>query len=112
MGSLPTRQPDAYYALLPMRPPKLAKGAVAVLGLGLGTREPHFTLVLNGEPLLTLSSYTAVFHAMLLWLQSVKTGAGGVVGGRSLDYLKLAPVLKLADRNYNLFAGKWFGVWP
>lgn len=88
-----------------------AQGAVAVLGLGLGTREPHFTLVLNGKPLLTLSNYTAVFHAMLLWLQSVKTAAGGVIGGRSLDYLKLAPVLKPADRNYNLFAGKWFGIW-
>lgn len=25
VGSLPTRQPDAYYALLPMRPAKLAK---------------------------------------------------------------------------------------
>jgi hypothetical protein len=43
---------------------------MAVLGLGLGTREPLFTLVLNGEPLLTLSDYTAVFRSLLLWLQA------------------------------------------
>ena len=42
---------------------------MAVLAIGLGTREPLFTLVLNGEPLLTLSDYTAVFRSVLLWLQ-------------------------------------------
>ncbi len=42
---------------------------MAVLGIGLGTQEPHFTLVLNGEPLLTLSDTSAVFRSLLLWLQ-------------------------------------------
>ena len=200
VGSLPARQPDAYYALLPMRVPKMAKaripgdtnmrffatnerlgpcmpicarfvrlhvplvflkhlgclceqGAMAVLGIGLGTQEPHFTLVLNGEPLLTLSDNSAVFpvaaavaagaclrcwvslggtcehhvqHHVNGWLtqlndcclemhqllqsratvvcrllidsasnlQAAKTAGGGLIGGRSLEYLKLAAVLK------------------
>ena len=38
-------------------------------GTGLGTREPHFTLVLGGEAALTLCSNHALFHALLLFLQ-------------------------------------------
>ena len=45
-------------------------GASAVLGLGLATTEPHFTLVRNGEPALTLSSPSALFHVLLLFLQA------------------------------------------
>ena len=47
---------------------------MAVLGIGLGTQEPHFTLVLNGEPLLTLSDNSAVFRSLLLWLQARAEG--------------------------------------
>ena len=46
-----------------------------------------------------------------LALQAAKTAGGGLVGGRSLEYLKLAAVLRPADRNYDLFRGKWFGIW-
>lgn len=41
-----------------------------MLGLGLATAEPHFTLVLGGEPALTLSSPSALFHVLLLFLQA------------------------------------------
>ena len=45
-------------------------GASAVLGLGLATAEPHFTLLHAGEPALTLSSPSALFHVLLLFLQA------------------------------------------
>lgn len=35
----------------------------------------------------------------------------GAVGGRSLEYLRLASVLRPAGRVRNLFAGRWFGMW-
>ena len=150
----------------------------------LGGREPHFTLVLGGEPLLTAASHTAPFHVLLLFLHAANTAHGvcpacdanavaslellqvlkgwcfntgmarwrprnvysisawqfcrrlgaafpmhsqklshgivsikyvvtcaGAVGGRSLEYLRLASVLRPAGRVRNLFAGRWFGMW-
>ena len=154
---------------------------MAVLALELGTREPHFTLVLQGEPLLTAASHTAPFHTLLLLLHAANTahGAGwpgptehavrdrfparhrtrlhrmtvarapaasaaagkqqqrphptfatmhrqdrripnqtsgscacaGAIGGRSLEYLRLAPVVRPVGRVRDLFAGRWFGTW-
>ena len=69
LGSLPSRPPAAYTAILPFRPNSMPKGANAVLGFGLGSREPHLTLVLDGEPVLTLTHQHAFFHSVLLLLQ-------------------------------------------
>ena len=52
------------------------QGATAVLALELGGREPHFTLVLGGEPLLTAASHTAPFHVLLLFLHAANTAHG------------------------------------
>jgi hypothetical protein len=46
------------------------------LALELGGREPHFTLVLAGEPLLTAASHTAPFHVLLLFLHAANTAHG------------------------------------
>lgn len=35
----------------------------------------------------------------------------GAIGGRSLEYLRLAPVLRPAGRVRDLFGGRWFGMW-
>ncbi len=73
LGSLPSRPPAAYTAILPFRPNSMPKGANAVLGFGLGSREPHLTLVLDGEPVLTLTHQHAFFHSVLLLLQVLPT---------------------------------------
>lgn len=90
---------------------RLVQGCVAVLGLGLGTLEPLFMLAWDGEPQVTLSNYNAVLHALLLFSRAAQLRGGSMLGGRSLDYLRLAPVLRPAEPSYNLFAGKWFGIW-
>ena len=72
LGTLPNRPPAAYTAILPFRPNSLLKGVNAVLGFGLGSREPHLTLVLDGEPMLTLTHQHAFFHSVLLLLQVLK----------------------------------------
>ena len=72
LGTLPNRPPAAYTAILPFRPNSLPKGVNAVLGFGLGSREPHLTLVLDGEPMLTLTHQHAFFHSVLLLLQVLK----------------------------------------
>jgi len=110
VATLPARQPEHFYALLPFRPPALAKGANAVLALELGTREPHFTLVMDGEPLLTDSSQTAPFTTLLLLLHIANKDTGAI-GGRSLEYLRLNPVLRPAGRVRDLLQGRWFGMW-
>lgn len=69
LGALPSRPPAAYSAILSFRPSALPKNSSAILALGMGSREPHFTLVLGGEPVLTLCHHTAVFHIVLLFLQ-------------------------------------------
>lgn len=61
-----------FITLFPWRQPA---GAAAVLGLGLASAEPHFTLVLGGGPALTLSSPSALFHVLLLFLQARLTHA-------------------------------------
>ena len=49
-----------------------------MLALELGSREPHFTLVLAGEPLLTASSHTAPFHMLLLLLHAANSENGAL----------------------------------
>ena len=81
-----------------------------MLELDMSTVQPRFTLMLQAEPVLTACSYVAVFHVILLFAQSVRLHHHGQVGGRTLDYLKLSSVLRPSEALYNLFAGKWFGL--
>jgi hypothetical protein len=70
LGFLPARPPAAYSAILSFRPSSLPKNGSAILALGTGSREPHFTLVLAGEPVLTLCHHRALFYVILLFLQA------------------------------------------
>lgn len=110
IATLPSRQPEQFYALLPFRPASLSKGATAVLALQLGSTEPQFTLILGGEPLLTSCSPAAPFTTLLLWLHSAN-GDTGAVGGRSLEFLRLTSVLKPAQKPRDLLTPRWFGMW-
>ena len=76
----------------------------------MGTAHPRFTLMLQSEPVLTACNYAGVFHGILLFAQTVRLHHHGQVGSRTLDYLKLSPVLRPSEALYNLFAGKWFGL--
>lgn len=80
-----------------------------MLELDASTTQPRFTLMLHADPVLTACSYVGLFHVILLFLQHIHLCHHGQVGGRTLDYLKLSPVLRPSEPLYNLFAGKWFG---
>ena len=79
IGSLPSRPAEQCTALLPVRPATLPSGATAILALGLAL-VPNFTLVLKGEPVLTLSNNTAVLQVILLMLQVRRAGQYACVG--------------------------------
>ncbi len=81
-----------------------------MLELDMSTIQPRFTLMLQADPVLTACSYVAVFHVIVLFMQNVHLNHYGQIGGRTLDYLKLSHVLRPSERLYNLFAGKWFGL--
>ena len=68
-GALPARTPDSFDAVLAVRPGSFPAGGNAILALGLASQEPHFTLVLSGGITITLCSYVAAFHTILLFLQ-------------------------------------------
>lgn len=70
-------------------------------GTGLGTREPHFSLVLGGEAALTLCSNHALFHALLLFLQ---------VGLRVFSILGHAADLGSGVHNVVWLGPKWFRI--
>lgn len=50
--------------------PSCDRNSAAILALGIASREPHFTLVLGGEPALTLCHHKALFHTILLFIQA------------------------------------------
>lgn len=85
--------------------------AAAVLAIGLATKEPSFTLVLNGQPALTLKSYTAAFTQLLLLTRYNDLQNFSMLGNNSLDFLKLDSVLRPIDGLYTLARTKWFGLW-
>lgn len=69
LGSIPSNPAETYAALLATRPQALGTGAYAVLGQGLGTTEPHFTLIVNGEPAVTLGTYNSLFHILFMFVK-------------------------------------------
>ena len=84
--------------------------ANCILELDMSTAQPRFTLMLQADPVLTACNYVGVFHVILLFLQNIRLNHHSQMGGRTLDYLKLTSVLRSTEPLYNLFAGRWFGV--
>lgn len=85
--------------------------AAAVLALALPSKEPSFTLVMDGQPALTLSSYTAAFTQLLLLIRYNQLHNFGMLGSNNLSFLKLSPVLRSSDRLSALMRTKWFALW-
>lgn len=44
-------------------------------------------------------------------MQDVKLNSGGLLGGRTLDYLRLSAVLQADELILSLLRGIWFGLW-
>lgn len=65
--------------------------ANGVIGVQLGTQQPHFSFVWQGETLLTESGQNALFIILALFLRQCSR-KGGAIGGRSVDTLNLGPV--------------------
>lgn len=81
LGSLRSRPPGSYSALLAFRPDKPGPGAVAVVGSNLSSREPRFSLLFAGH-LVTLCDRDGLFKVLLMWLQYHLVERQGLVGGR------------------------------
>jgi hypothetical protein len=68
--------------------------ATVVCGLQLNM-QPHFSLVIRGEPLLVLTGPDALFEALVLFLAHCSREAPDAgIGGGSLQYLGLADILR------------------
>jgi hypothetical protein len=81
LGSLRSRPPGNYSALLAFRPDKPGPGAIAVIGSNLASREPRFSLLIAGQ-LVTLCERDGLFKSLLMWLQFHLVERQGLVGGR------------------------------
>lgn len=82
-----------------------------IVGLLLGSAQPHFSLLLRGETVLTLSEQFGVMHALLLLVLHCKEHAHGFLGPRSLQYLRLQPVVQPVSDLAHLLRGRFFGLW-
>lgn len=90
LGKVPQRMSDGSHFVIPTRPPVGSKGT-GILGLQLGTQQPHFCFVREGETLLTETGQNALFTAIALFIKYCRQH-GGAIGGRSLDYLNLGSI--------------------
>lgn len=45
------------------------------------------------------------------YLQDAKLNCGGLLGGRTLDYLRLSAALQAGEPILSLLRGIWFGLW-
>ncbi|WIA31394.1 hypothetical protein OEZ86_002293 [Tetradesmus obliquus] len=84
LGSLRSRPPGNYSALLAFRPDKPGPGAIAVIGSNLASKEPRFSLLIAGQ-LVTLCDRDGLFKSLLMWLQFHLVERQGLVGGRYLN---------------------------
>ena len=66
---------------------------------------------MQGQPVLTLSSYTAVFIQLLLLVRCNQLHNFGALGSNSLEYLRLAEVVRPAGGRLALMGRKWFALW-
>lgn len=84
LGSLRTRPPGRYSALLCVRPERPGPGALAVIGSALCGREPRFSLLMGGT-LVTLCERDGLFKCLLMWLQAHAVERDSLLGGRCLS---------------------------
>lgn len=77
----------------------------AILGLQLGTTEPHFSLVLDGKTMLTETRQNSLFIILCLFLFYCDNH-GGTLGGRSLESLQLTRVVTQPKRFVFTMFGK------
>ena len=61
--------------------------------------------------MLTLGSYTAVFFQLLLLVRCNQLHNFGALGSNSLEYLRLAEVVRPAGSRLGLISRKWFALW-
>ena len=66
----------------------------AVVGLQLGTQQPLFALIVAGDNIYAASGSTALLQVLLLFLRLCQLELGGALGGRHIQHLELAHVLK------------------
>lgn len=137
LGKIPPRVMGEYYAIIPARPPAGSKVSLSlslplelgkpcpckafshticllqgtgIIGLQLGSQQPHFTLLLNAESVLTESGQGALFFIIALFLQHCRR-SGGSIGGRSLEYLRLDTVMEPTKRLFSLRNIRKLRIW-
>jgi hypothetical protein len=90
LGKLPRvrKVVGEYTAVLSTRPDKSHR-ATALLGLQLGTQQPHFCLMIHGDVLLTQSGQNSLWEVIMLFFRYAEKEGKGVIAGRSLEYLGL-----------------------
>ncbi|KAK9805074.1 hypothetical protein WJX73_000434 [Symbiochloris irregularis] len=106
-GALPIRPPDSFDGVLVVRPTSFPSAGNAVLALHVASRHPHFTLVMSGDITTTLCSYVGLFHTLLLFMQHARLERGGIVGGRTLDYLRMSAILRPTSTLQSLLPSRW-----
>lgn len=86
LGTLRSRPPASYSALLAFRPDKPGPGAAAVIGSNLASREPRYSWLAEGQ-VVTFEGRDGAFHALLLFLSYHASKRQGLLGGRYLAEL-------------------------
>jgi len=81
-----------------------------ILGLQLGSREPNFVLMLNGDSADTESGQNALFLILTLFLHHCRR-TGGTIGGRSLAYMKLDRVVRQQKGIFSLHHLRKLRIW-
>ncbi|KAL6779388.1 hypothetical protein ACKKBG_A12125 [Auxenochlorella protothecoides x Auxenochlorella symbiontica] len=89
LGKLPSRVSGPYFAILPLQPPANHQ-ATGVIGTQLGTAAPLFSLVLNGNVVLTSGGRGALWDTLALFLRHCARECHGAVSSRSLAFLGVA----------------------
>lgn len=80
--------------LTSIRPATWLLQGTAVVGLQLGTQQPLFALIVAGDNIYAASGSTALLQVLLLFLRLCQQELGGALGGRHIQHLELAHVLK------------------
>ena len=80
------------------------------MGLLLGGAQPHFSLLLRGDTVITLTEQFGVMHTIIFLILYCKQHTEGFLGPRSLQYLGLQQVARPADFR-SKFGTRLFGLW-
>ena len=80
-----------------------------ILGLQLGSRQPFFALLLQGDAVLTETGQSAVFLIVAMFLQLCRRNAESI-GGRSLEYLRLGSIME-SKRFFSLHNMRKLRIW-